>query len=138
MDFFTNPHPMTRFSFYTFHPNDSPEFRSIYHGLAEFGAGSHTMANPPDRLPAIRAALAQLLGLQESQIEDLQGLADSTTLDGDPYPSAAHILARSQAYQRGEGGLSHHTLPTVFSTEAAGSDSTAVRLWFYPFAVPSP
>jgi hypothetical protein len=29
----------------------------------------------------------------------------STTLDGDPYPSAAHILARSQAYQRGTGAL---------------------------------
>lgn len=138
MDFFTNPHPMTRFSFYTFHPNDPPEFRSIYHGLAEFGTGSHAMAIPPDSLPAIRAALAQLLDLQESQIEDLQVLADSTTLDDDPYPSAAHILARSQAYQRGEGGLPLDTLPTVFSTEAAGSDSTAVRLWFYPFAVPSP
>lgn len=138
MGFFTNPHPMNRFSFYTFHPNDAPEFRSIYHGLAEFGTESPAMANPLDHLPAIRTALAQLLGLQESQIEGLQVLADSITLDGDPYPSAAHILARFQAYQRGEGGLPLDTLPSVFSTEDAGSDSTAVRLWFYPFAVPYP
>lgn len=129
---------MHRFSFYTYHPNDPPEFRSIYHGLVEFGTASRATANPPDPLPVIRAALAQLLDLEESQIEDLQVLDDSTTLDDDPYPSAAHILARSRAYQKGEGGLYHHTLPTVFSTEAAGYDSTAVRLWFYPVSVPSP
>jgi hypothetical protein len=138
MDLFTNPHPMTRFSFYTFHPNDPSEFRSIYHGLAEFGAGSHAVANPPDRLPVIRAELARLLDLEESQIEGLQALDDSTISGVDSYPTVAHILGRSQAYQRGEGGLSHDTFPTIFSTEAAGSDSTAVRLWFYPFAVPSP
>ena len=129
---------MTRFSFYTFHPNDPPEFRSIYHGFAEFGPASHAMASPLDHLPVIRVELARLLGLEESQIEDLQALDDSTTLGVDPYPTAAHILGRSQAYQRGEGGLSHHTLPSVFSTEAAGPVSTFVRLWYYPFAVPFP
>ena len=129
---------MTRFSFYTFHPNDPPEFRSIYHGLAEFGMGSHATANHQDHLPVIRAELARLLDLEECQIEDLQALDDSTISGVDPYPTAAHILGRSQAYQRGEGGLSHHTLPTVFSTEAVASESTTVRLWYYPFAVPFP
>jgi hypothetical protein len=129
---------MTRFSFYTFHPNDPPEFRSIYYGFAEFGTASHAMASPLDHLPVIRVELARLLGLEESQIEDLQALDDSTISGVDPYPTVAHILGRSQAYQRGEGGLSHHTLPTVYSTEALGSGSTFVRLWYYPFAVPFP
>ena len=128
---------MIRFSFYTFHPNDPPGFRSLYYGCAGFGTESHAMASPRDHLPAIQAELARLLDLPESQIADLQTLDDSTTPDGEPYPSVLHILERSREYQRGEGGLCHHTLPSVFSIEALGSGSTVVQVSIYPFAVPS-
>jgi hypothetical protein len=135
MDFFTNPHPMTRFAFYTYHLGETSESGPVYFGVASSGKESDAIRW--DQQAVLREVI-RLLQIPKSQVPELwhlEVLEDPQDQD----QRVAHTIKRSHEYQRGDAARHHQHLPTFFYSEALplGDQEPSVLVWFYPFAFPS-